>query len=85
MKKVDVLFMQSEMSEWVLFQLPTDVPLTALDGKTLVLNSKGLQDLGGCKVMVSANPSDHVLPLRAKKGKLKVAGSLTRSVQVLKQ
>ena len=72
------------MSEWVLFQLPADLPLSSLDGKKVVLNNIGLQELGNCKVMVSANPSDHLLPLREKKGKLKVAGSLTRSVQVLK-
>jgi len=73
------------MSEWVLFQLPADFPLSSLDGQKVDLGKQGLQSVGNSKVLVTATASDHVLPLREKKGKLKVAGSLTKSIQVIKK
>jgi hypothetical protein len=86
-KYVRLLFLTlnfQQMGEWVLFQLPADFQLSELDGKKLSLSQQGLQNAGNFKMLATQVPSDHILPLREKKGKIKVAGSLTRSVQVVK-
>ena len=78
------MFYSFRMAEWVLFQFPEDVSLSALDGQQLNLADYSVQNVGDCKVLITQTSSDHVLPLREKKGKLRVAGSLSRSAQVLK-
>ena len=72
------------MSEWVLFQLPPDLQLSSLDGKKISMKLEGLQEVGNLKVLMTNAASDHVLPLKEKKGKLKVAGNFRKSVQVIK-
>jgi hypothetical protein len=72
------------MAEWVVFQIPADFQLSSLDGQKLNLATKELQNVGNGKLLVSQAASDHILPLREKKGKLRVAGKLTKSVQIIK-
>jgi len=50
----------------------------------LDLGARDVQNFTSGKFLVSQASSDHVLPLREKKGKLRVAGKLTRSVQIIK-
>ena len=70
--------------EWFLFQLPAEVSLTTLHGQQIDLEANPLQKLNGVEVLVTQPPSNHMFPLKDKKGKIKIAGKFTKSLQVLK-
>ena len=72
------------MGEWILFQLPVDMPLAMLEGVSLNLDGKGVQSAGVVDALVRGGSLDHMLPLKDKKGKLKVGGKLIKSVQIVK-
>ncbi len=68
---------------WVLIQYPANFELSSLNGVQLDLDTQDVQQTEVATVLVTPPAAELVFPLKEKSGKLRVAGTFGRSIQVV--